>query len=1299
MSLAPEFQGVSAEHPWPGLMPFTEDAQAFFHGRDAEAAELLRLIKREPLTVLFGQSGLGKSSLLNAGLFPRLRQEDFLPVYIRLEISRAAPAPALQARTILASNLERHGVDARPPRDDETLWEYFHATDVDFWSARNRLLTPVLVFDQFEEIFTLGRHDEQLRGRCRAFVEELGDLVENRAPDAVARRLEDNPDLAARLDFGKRNCKTLLSFREDFLPDFEGLRRQIRSIMQNRMRLTRMNGTQALEAITASGGQLVAPGVAERIMEFVAGPRAAGGGESGPDTSHYEIEPALLSLVCRELNNKRIATARAQITADLIASGAQQEIIADFYQRSVSDLDQRVRIFVEDQLLTESGYRDSYALEDALRLPGVTQEAVDALVARRLLRLDERFGVLRVELTHDVLTRVVRDSRDHRQAREAEAQQREQEAARRRRMRRVLGIGIAAGAGTLALAIVFAVLMQQAVEEKNRVVETQSNVLVTQANIGLENRTPRDPQAYLARAIRLNPGNDAATARILTLFSQRRYPLFVDDRPVAEELVRAGAGWLDDSRIRLGNRIVSADDLYRTWYLLAGAAKTLAQRRVPGLTMDLPQGASRALPLRYDARSNTYFAHSRDAIWGIFDGRSMRLIGAPAARDTPEVPAVVSRDQQVAAAYSEDHRIEVWPLAASTSAPRRIELPGSKRRIVQGLELAPDGRAVLVWFGDGTASLHDTMDGKTIWSRRMSRGAAQSDGGSLSPGGNWIAAVQRNAIQIHDARTGAPHGKPLQHAAPVNVFSFSENDQYLVSGSQDQTARIWHVSSAAPAAPALTHDGPVLMARFSRDGDLVITGSLDGTARLWNRAGELMVEPLLHEAPVIAADISPDGERVFTASSDGRLALWKPNFRDREEAGFGHALAVTAIAASADGSRIAAGTAHGEIVIWIMGGGSPAGERRFNAGTASIVAMEFNASGSRLATAARDGGVRVWDAASLEPVGKPMRHRSAVRAVRFGTNDTTLLTVSDDRAVRVWSIGESRPRGLPMRHGDVVVDARLTRDGTKVVTAADNEVRVWDAPTGALLTRLLHGDPVYSISVSPDGGEVLAAAGQTVALWKLQAASIAHPVREKPDASVATRGLLWLVRHGPDGARFATGGLDGTVQVWTRRGLNPLSAPMRHSALVTSLHFSGDGRWLVTRTRDNVVRIWDARSGQMVADPVRHDYDVSHVVGAPDFSWIATAAGNVRLVQLGLGYRGTPPEWLAPLVETVGGARVDDSGALVLIERRTRRLTELMNSLQTAREDGYWEAKLRELLRAVLPPGNAAATSGTQEGS
>jgi conflict system STAND superfamily ATPase/TIR domain-containing protein len=106
---------VDAQNPWPGLSAFDEGAQDFFNGRDAESAELLRLVGQAPLTVLFGKSGLGKTSLVQAGLFPRLRQQNILPVYIRLDM-RDRTAPLIQqAAAALQAEIAKHGVDAPHP--------------------------------------------------------------------------------------------------------------------------------------------------------------------------------------------------------------------------------------------------------------------------------------------------------------------------------------------------------------------------------------------------------------------------------------------------------------------------------------------------------------------------------------------------------------------------------------------------------------------------------------------------------------------------------------------------------------------------------------------------------------------------------------------------------------------------------------------------------------------------------------------------------------------------------------------------------------------------------------------------------------------------------------------------------------------------------------------------------------------------------------------------------------------------------------------------------------------------------
>ena len=444
---------LDAQNPWPGLASFGEGDQAYFRGREREADELARLVRRERLTVLFGRSGLGKSSLLNAGLFPRLREELHLPVMLRIGYA-AGIAPRQQVWDALAQACAAGKVQAPAPEPHETLWAYFHRAGAGFWNPRRRPLLPVLVFDQFEEVFTLGQADEATRAAAQAFLDELADLVEDRPSQALRLQLATDPARGEQIDFQRRSCKLLLSFREDFLAEVEGLRGRMPSLMRNRFRLLAMDGAQA-RAVIGSGGALVGGEEAERIIGLAWHNQAVA--PTLAEADRIEVDPALLSVICRELNLRRLAAGSETIAAALLA-GAEREILVDFYARAMQGLDPAVRRFVEDELITAGGFRDSFAYDDAMRRPGISATALDSLVAGRLLRLDERFGVRQLELTHDVLTRVVMDSRDQRREREAREQaEREREQAQQaagqaeRRLRRSRWL-----AGTMAAAALVA---------------------------------------------------------------------------------------------------------------------------------------------------------------------------------------------------------------------------------------------------------------------------------------------------------------------------------------------------------------------------------------------------------------------------------------------------------------------------------------------------------------------------------------------------------------------------------------------------------------------------------------------------------------------------------------------------------------------------------------------------------------------------------------------------------------------------------------------------------------------------
>jgi len=438
---------LDPENPWLGLSSYTEDTRAYFHGRDDETAELARRVQRKLLTVLFGQSGLGKTSLLRAGLVPRLRGEGFCPVYVRVDYSPESPPPSEQIKqAILRATTESgHWSQSGVAVAGESLWEFLHHRGDLLHDAGGRTVLPLLIFDQFEEVFTLAQADDAGRRRARQFLEELADLVENRPPVELERRIDADEIDAGQFDFARADYRILIALREDYLAHLEAVKAVMPSITQNRMRLARMTGAQAQSAVLKPGGRLVSPEVAESIVRFVAG---------GSELANAEVEPSLLSLVCRELNNTRLAQGKAEISADLLA-GSRDTILSEFYERALADQSPGVRRVVEDELLTESGYRESLAEErvlKALAAAGAPQEALTTLVDRRLLRIEERLDVRRVELTHDVLCSVVKQSRDLRHEREARdeaerqlAAQRERAAETRRTLHRTRRFAIAAG--------------------------------------------------------------------------------------------------------------------------------------------------------------------------------------------------------------------------------------------------------------------------------------------------------------------------------------------------------------------------------------------------------------------------------------------------------------------------------------------------------------------------------------------------------------------------------------------------------------------------------------------------------------------------------------------------------------------------------------------------------------------------------------------------------------------------------------------------------------------------------------
>jgi hypothetical protein len=431
------------QNPWPGLAPYTEQQHELFFGRELEIEEILRLIQRDTLTVLFGRSGSGKSSLLHAGVFPRLRSGLYFPVLLRLNFADPDVDPVEQVKAITLATAHKGGFEVESRIGEgftPTLWEFFH--DIDFWGPRNDRVTPLLVFDQFEEAFTIGKDQRQ----ASDFLGQLADLAENRVPLVVEQRVTQSTERVA-VDAGAPTYKIVLSLREDFVSRLDQLRPILPAIMRNRMGLLPLDGTRALQVIVNSGKPWVSEAVAEDIVAALAGETGASQGA----VAQAEIEPAYLSVMCHELFRRMVELGHDTITSELVAK-ERGEILEAMYERSFEGLAEPVRLFVEDRLLTASGFRGTLPLSEALA-EGVSPLDLETLVDRRLLRFEDRLGTRHVELSHDLLTGVVKKSRGFRAARVArEEEERKQQELRRALARARRRTAVAAATAVVALA-------------------------------------------------------------------------------------------------------------------------------------------------------------------------------------------------------------------------------------------------------------------------------------------------------------------------------------------------------------------------------------------------------------------------------------------------------------------------------------------------------------------------------------------------------------------------------------------------------------------------------------------------------------------------------------------------------------------------------------------------------------------------------------------------------------------------------------------------------------------------------
>jgi hypothetical protein len=411
---------LSEQSPWPGMRPYREADTAFFFGRDAEIIDLLARTNRSLLTLLYGRAGLGKTSLVRAGLAPRLMARGFFPVYLRPRALLAEGGdPVAGVIRALRDCAKTHDVEATGSFEASSLWELFHRESFDFWSASNRIVAPVLVFDQFEEVFQVLDETHSALARIKVLLDNISELVENRVPARLAAMDLPNSD-EYRFNMSRADYRVILSFREDYLPHVRQLRAIVPSVIENHLRLEPLDGEQARLVVEGAGKTLVDSKAAELLVRSVAhqagllqlllGNSARSNPDDGSTLHDLVVEPAILSVVCFYLNTERQQRRRSTIDVSLVKLKKPEDIFDEYYRWAVKDSGPAVRRFVESALVTNDGQRVLYPVKALEGQAAAVKAGVEKLLERGILRREWLGGEERLEVSHDLLLRPITEA-------------------------------------------------------------------------------------------------------------------------------------------------------------------------------------------------------------------------------------------------------------------------------------------------------------------------------------------------------------------------------------------------------------------------------------------------------------------------------------------------------------------------------------------------------------------------------------------------------------------------------------------------------------------------------------------------------------------------------------------------------------------------------------------------------------------------------------------------------------------------------------------------------------------------